>query len=240
MQRLNLASSTANRFANNERGTIAVLFVLLLVPILGIVFGGIDYSRAMSVQSQLQTAADAAATSAASRLAEGRSEAEAAFKAAFRANLPEALKDQPYDLSIAGNGSKLAVELSTSVPTTMIAMLGVTKLDVAVAAAAERPDPLLLARRKAGAGGTALDGLPDTAEGARARVELERALRSAGLPEPKAPDQHEIEEARRQMREALRAMGLPANMASQEQLPDPAELERMQRQIMQELSRLRF
>ncbi|MBU1210720.1 MAG: pilus assembly protein [Alphaproteobacteria bacterium] len=240
MWRLQRAPSAARRFADSQSGTIAVLFALLLVPILGIVFGGIDYSRAMSVQSQLQTAADAAATSAASRLAEGRSQAETAFKAAFRANLPKALRDQPYELSIAGNASRLSVELTTSVPTTMVALLGVSKLDVAVAATAERPDPLALARSKGGGGGMALDGLPATAEGARARHDIERALRSAGLPAPKAPDQREIEEARRQMQDALRAVGLPANLPRQDQVLDPTELERMQRQIMQELSRLRF
>jgi len=35
-------------------------------------------------------------------------------------------------------------------------------------------------------------------------------------------------------------MGLPANLAGSGELPDPAELERIERQILQELSRLRF
>ncbi len=237
MLRPKVDKTIVGQFARSERGTIAVLFALLLVPILGIVFGGIDYSRAMSVQSQLQTAADSAANSAASRLAEGSAKAEAAFEAAFRTNLPDDLKDQPYELNISGNGKTLTVELSTSVPTTMVAMLGVSKLDVAVASTAKRPEPKLFAR---GNGGAGLDALPDTAEGARTRAELERALRSAGLPAPKALEQHEIEEARRQMQDAMRSMGIPANIARQQELPDPAELERMQRKIMQELSRLRF
>lgn len=232
-----VVTSIARRFAQNERGTIAVLFALLLLPILGIVFGGIDYSRAMSVQSQLQTAADSAANSAASRLAEGTAKAEAAFKAAFRANLPDDLKDQPYEISISGNGQKLSVELATSVPTTMVAMLGVSKLDIAVAATAERPQPQLFAR---GSDASGLDALSGTAEGDRARADLDRALRSAGMAPPKAPDAHEIEEARRQLQAAMRSMGLPANLPRNQELPDPAEMERMQRQILQELSRLRF
>ncbi len=67
---------------------------------LGLVLGGIDYSRAMSVQSQFQTAADAAANTAASRLLEGRDTAEQAFKVAFQENLPDELKDHPYNLAI--------------------------------------------------------------------------------------------------------------------------------------------
>jgi len=188
--------STESHFAQDQRGTIAVLFALMLVPILGIVFGGIDYSRALSVRNQLQTAVDAAARSAAGRLGEGAAKAEGAFKAAFVANLPDELKEQPYDLSITGNGKKLTVEIAASVPTTMVALFGLTKLDVGVAAIAERPEPALVA---GGRGGSALDAFPDNAEGARARAEVERALRSAGLPPPQAPDQQEIEAARRQM-----------------------------------------
>lgn len=229
---------TARGFGQDDRGTTAILFALLLVPMLGIVFGGIDYSRAMSVQNQLQTAADAAATSAASRLYEGPVKAEAAFKAAFNANLPEDLKDQPYELNISGNGKMLAVELAASVPTTMVALLGLTKLDVAVSATAKRPEPSLLAR--SAKGGNVLDALPNNADGARARADIERAMHAAGIPAPKAPDQKEIAEANRQIREAMQSMGVSGNLAVNGEMPDPAELERMQRIITQELGRLRF
>lgn len=225
-------------FTGNERGTTAVLFALLLVPMLGIVFCGIDYSRAMSIQSQLQTAADAAATSAASRLHEGTAKAEAAFNAAFIANLPDDLKDQPYELSISGNGKKLTVELASVVPTTMVALFGLSKLNIAVAASAERPKPSLLAGTRNS--GTVLDALPDDAEGARVRADIERALRSAGIPAPEAPGREDVMEARRQVQEAMRAMGHSGNVAGHGELPDPAELEGMQRMIMRELGRVRF
>ena len=40
------------RFVDNRRGVFTVLYALLAIPILGLLFGGIDYSRALSVQSQ--------------------------------------------------------------------------------------------------------------------------------------------------------------------------------------------
>lgn len=232
-----ITNQALRRFSTNERGTIAVMFALLLVPVLGIIFGGIDYSRAMSVRSQLQTAADAAANSAIRRLAEGTSTAEEAFRIAFQENLPDDLKDQAYDLRFSGDGKRLSVDLSTSVPTTMVALMGLSKLDVAVAATAKVPEPELYSRSK---GGTALDALPDTVEGQRARADLERSIRSAGFSPPKAPEKYEIEEARRQFEDALRSAGMSANLPRNAELPDPAELERMQQQIMRELSRLRF
>lgn len=228
-------------FAGNERGTIAVLFALLLVPMLGIVFGGIDYSRAMSVQGQLQTAADAAAVSAASRLIEGKAEAKGAFEASFRANLPEDLRDHPYELKIDGDDKTLKVEIAASVPTTLVAIMGVSKLDVTAAATAKRPEPQIFANRKTG--GDPLAGLPQGAAGAQARAKIEQAMRRngmGGLQAPKLPDQQEIEDARRKLESAMRAAGVPADIARNVEMPDPEQLKEMQRMIARELGNLRF
>ena len=47
--------------ANNKRGVIAVLFAMLLVPLIIVVAMGIDYSFFIVAQAQLNLAADAAA-----------------------------------------------------------------------------------------------------------------------------------------------------------------------------------
>lgn len=235
-----LLSPRARRFARSERGTIAVLFALLLVPILGIVFGGIDYSRALSLQGELQSAAEAATVSAAHRLREGKPKAEAAFKAAFRTNLPDHLKDLPYELSIAGDATMLKVEIAASVPTTLVGILGVSELEVAAAASAARPEPEFLARRKRGSAGEPFGPPADTAEAARARAELDRAIRSGGLRVPKMPAPEEMDKARRQMRGAMRAMGAGGHIPKQQEVPDAAEIQRMHDRIVRELSRLRF
>ncbi len=228
-------------FARNESGTVAVLFALLLVPMLGLVFAGIDYSRAMTVQSQFQTAAEAAAISAASRLPEGTEEAKGAFEAAFKTNLPEELRDQPYELEIAGDNNKLEVAIKAKVPTTLVAILGVSKLDVSAKASAERPLPNLFARGKKG--GAPLAALPQGAAGAKARAQIERAMRrsgGAGLADAKMPDPREVEAARRKIENAMRANGVPANLPRNIKMPDPAEVERMHRMIARELGSLRF
>jgi Flp pilus assembly protein TadG len=49
-----------DRFRNDQRGNIAVLFMLALLPILSAIGCAIDYSRAAQIKSKLQAAADSA------------------------------------------------------------------------------------------------------------------------------------------------------------------------------------
>lgn len=229
-----------SRFVQEDTGTIAVLFALLLMPILGIVLGGIDYSRAISLQNQLQTAADTAALSAANRLYKGKSAAETAFKAAFQSNLPPDLREQPYELSFSGDATALKVEISSSVRTTLIAVLGVHKLDVAVAAKASLPMARTFAGRGRRAPNTATVLGGETTEAARARAELERALRSSGLPAEKLPTAEEIEQVQRELMGRLGARGAASSVPSDLGLPDPEEIQRLNDKVTRELGRLRF
>ena len=48
------------RFHRDQRGNIAVIFVLALVPILSALGCAVDYTRATQIASKLQAAADAA------------------------------------------------------------------------------------------------------------------------------------------------------------------------------------
>jgi Flp pilus assembly protein TadG len=227
-------------FVQEEAGSIAVLFALLLMPVLGIVLGGIDYSRAISLQNKLQTAADTAALSAASRLFEGKSAAETAFKAAFQSNLPPDLREQPYALSFSGDATAFQVEISSSVRTTLIAVLGVHKLDVAVAASASLPKAHALAGYGRGAPNTATVLGGETAEAARGRAELERALRSAGLPAEKLPTAEEIYRVQRDLMGQLESRGAPSSAPSNLDLPDPEEIQRLNDKVMRELGRLPY
>ena len=50
--------AAAKRFAGANQGTIAVLFAIALVPILTFMGAAIDYSRANSARSSMQSALD--------------------------------------------------------------------------------------------------------------------------------------------------------------------------------------
>lgn len=48
------------RFRREQRGNIAVIFALALVPMVSAIGCAVDYSRASQIRSKLQVAADAA------------------------------------------------------------------------------------------------------------------------------------------------------------------------------------
>jgi Flp pilus assembly protein TadG len=51
----------ARRFIRNERGNVAMIFAVSLVPLLGFVGAAIDYSRTTSARSSMKVALDSAA-----------------------------------------------------------------------------------------------------------------------------------------------------------------------------------
>ncbi len=65
------AAAWHRRFRRNKSGNVALIFALALIPVLGMVGAGVDYSRATAVRTQLQAAADAAAVGAIAKASTG-------------------------------------------------------------------------------------------------------------------------------------------------------------------------
>jgi Flp pilus assembly protein TadG len=63
--------TAAGRFAGADRGNIAVLFAIVLVPILSFVGAAIDYTRANAARTSMQAALDSTALMLAKDLADG-------------------------------------------------------------------------------------------------------------------------------------------------------------------------
>jgi Flp pilus assembly protein TadG len=64
-------SGTAGRFAGADRGSVAVIFAIACVPVIGFVGAAIDYSRATSARSSMQAALDSTALMLSKDLAQG-------------------------------------------------------------------------------------------------------------------------------------------------------------------------
>jgi Flp pilus assembly protein TadG len=128
-------------FADDERGATAIVFALMMLPILSIILSAIDYGRATYTQSQLQTAADAAVIASARRLLEGEAPAREAFDASFRSNLPENLKNQKYGLKLKRTKTSVSVaaHIEGKVPTTMLMLVGLQNFNVTAGAQASLP-----------------------------------------------------------------------------------------------------
>lgn len=127
-----VALARRSRLAEDEQGTVAVIFALVALPLLAVLSLAIDYGRATHVQTTLQNAADAAA-GAAIRLAGAETDViRDSFAANFRANLPADLKETPFELSIDKDNGTVAAKVETRVATSLTGIVGITALDVKV------------------------------------------------------------------------------------------------------------
>lgn len=122
------------RFRRDERGVAAMIFALAIVPVVGLVGAAIDYGRAASVETRLQTALDAAVLSAASA---GSTTTEAQLNSAI-ANWMEASYPSGGDRTVTttiANGVVNA-EATQYVHGSFMKLVGVDGLQVRVRASA--------------------------------------------------------------------------------------------------------
>jgi len=118
--------------ARDNRGTVAILFGLAVIPILLGVGVAVDYGRGLIVRDRMAAAADSAALAAASW--PGLSEAELKTKVQeyFDANFPPTALGAVGTLNVSLIGDDIVVQVSASVPTTIMQLANIDKLDVGV------------------------------------------------------------------------------------------------------------
>jgi Flp pilus assembly protein TadG len=133
-------------FACDDSGAIAVMFALLLLPMLGLTLTAIDYGRALRLESRLQTAADSASSAAVHKLGLSRQEIEATARQHLDAQLPAQHKGMPFALTIGNGERSLEIRLETTIATTLIGILGLDKFTVRVASEAYAARPVITAK----------------------------------------------------------------------------------------------
>ncbi len=121
------------RFRDDDKGNVAVIFTLTMIPIIAFVGAAIDFSQANSVKASMQNALDSTAlmlakyapTHTASEIQE---EASKYFKALFTGGTA---KNVSIDASYSTEaGSKVVVNGSVQVPTTFMEVLGYNNITV--------------------------------------------------------------------------------------------------------------
>ncbi|MCB1318305.1 MAG: hypothetical protein KDK27_20200, partial [Leptospiraceae bacterium] len=113
-------------FANNEKGSIAVLSAITLAVIVGVAGLAVDYGRSVSAKSALQSAADAAALKASALYSRGESQYEEVATRIFNANMVGKDDVRVKSISIKKNGAnKIEVAVSAELPAYLIAVVGV-------------------------------------------------------------------------------------------------------------------
>ncbi|MEA2871545.1 MAG: hypothetical protein QOH67_1521 [Hyphomicrobiales bacterium] len=122
-----------SRFMADRRGGVAPMFALAIIPVIGLTGAAIDYSRASSVRTGMQSAIDATALAMA-KLAptltpsELQTKTNAYFQAMF--NHPDAKNIVITPSYTTTGGSQLTIAVSGSMDTTFMNVLGFSSLNI--------------------------------------------------------------------------------------------------------------
>jgi Flp pilus assembly protein TadG len=124
--------TTARRFARDDRGNIALLFGIALVPILTFVGAAIDYTRASAARTSMQAALDSTALMLAKDLNDGTittsqisAKAQAYFTALFNNREAQSITvSATYTQSNGTMGSTIQVTGSGNIPTDFMKVAG--------------------------------------------------------------------------------------------------------------------
>ncbi len=128
----------------DERGNTAMIMAAAIVPLLGLVGSALDMSRTYLVKSKLQAACDAGALGARRAMADATLDdaSKAEGKKFFDFNFPAGtMQSSTVNLLIKANDVDLStvdMTASTTVPTTIMKMFGISSLPVAVACSADQ------------------------------------------------------------------------------------------------------
>jgi Flp pilus assembly protein TadG len=131
------------RFKRDERGAIAIMFGLSLVPLTGLVAATIDYSRSSAIRSSVLAAADAAVLHGAKTTGTNDQRARAA-EALFRANAGNLIQQANLTISFAPvmEGDReisYRATIEGSVPSSVGRVLGQYTIPIRVIAEAKSP-----------------------------------------------------------------------------------------------------
>src|ERR1043165_7457132 len=122
-----------SRFLKDRRGGVAPMFAIAVIPVIGLVGAAVDYSRAASVRTGMQSAIDATALAMA-KLAptltqsELQTKADAYFHAMF--THPEAKNIVITPSYTSAGGSQLTISVSGSVDTSFMNIMGYSSLGI--------------------------------------------------------------------------------------------------------------
>ncbi|MBN8941851.1 MAG: VWA domain-containing protein [Rhizobiales bacterium] len=132
----------ARRLRADARGNVLIIFCVAIVPIMAMIGGALDYSRASTARAKLQAAVDAA-TLIAAKNATRMSEAElvAAVQRALNANLGTRGTSLIGAIRVVKDGNSVRVEVDSSLATEMWGLIGIKNMAVNVVSQARWKTP---------------------------------------------------------------------------------------------------
>src|SRR4051812_24287508 len=126
------AKREARRFTHDQRGNVAMIFAMSLLPLLGFVGAAVDYSRTNAARSAMQVALDSAALMVSKDLSSNPTMSQAEvlakstnyFNALYTNTTSSAIRITASYTTNTQNGSTVTVNGSGSVTTDFMRMVG--------------------------------------------------------------------------------------------------------------------
>lgn len=131
----------------DRSGGVAVLFSLMVMPLLILAGMGIDYGRVVHLRSTFQAACDAAAEAALPHLGRPLQDIKNLLSATINANVPEAERGKDFMFRVADDRRSISITLETSTKTPLLSFAGIAEQKIAVNSVAHAPKlPAAIAR----------------------------------------------------------------------------------------------
>jgi Flp pilus assembly protein TadG len=118
--------------SEDASGNVAILLAIALIPIMLGVGAAVDYGRALMVRNQMADAADAAALAVASWPELSEAEMNTKAQQFFAANFPPSALGEVRSLKVNFIDDDIEVQVSASVPTTIMKLAHIDKIDLGV------------------------------------------------------------------------------------------------------------
>ncbi|MBL9095657.1 MAG: pilus assembly protein [Alphaproteobacteria bacterium] len=126
-------SAAARKFRASEKGNVAMIYALALLPSMAAVGSAVDLTRAMVVKMRLGEALDAAGLSVGGTVGLSGPEMTAKAQKFFYANYPDNELGTVTALTVTASGQNLVTVAGTArVDTAFMGLFGITYLDVSV------------------------------------------------------------------------------------------------------------
>ena len=113
-------------------GNVAIIYALSLIPLLIAAGAAVDFSRALVVRSRLAEALDAAGLAVGASTNLNASQISTLAQQYFNANYPANKIGVPGSLNVVQTGQVITLSATANLPTTLMAVAGITHLDVSV------------------------------------------------------------------------------------------------------------
>jgi Flp pilus assembly protein TadG len=133
-------TSLFRRFARDSRGSVALMFGLAALVLVGGIGAAVDYSRAARERQEMQDALDAAALAGRRDLHLGVARARTTAQAFWRANAPSHLRSLALSITAINEGRTLRVAPASpyAMRTSVLGVVGIAAIPIAAAAEATR------------------------------------------------------------------------------------------------------